>query len=112
MNGFKHVVVIVALMVAAMPCCHADDHDLHVHDAGAKAEICASHTCSCHSCDETTCSDKLEMTPGLTTPSATVAAPLSVIELYILPEDKPVLKKATLPPPGVLATLQTVQLLI
>lgn len=113
MNGLKHILIAVALLLAVAPCMHADNHRKHTHDSGARTEICASHACSCHACDTTTvCTDDSDI--PLQRASATTAAALSIstVHLFTLAERKPVIPHAPLAVGGVLASLQTVQLLI
>lgn len=110
MKLLKHMLVVVALLVAAMPCCHADGHELHGH--AAEAGFCASHACSCHSCDETPCGDKPDMPQELTVVSASVAIPSASVRLFTFIESRPAIRQAPPAVNGVLATLQTVQLLI
>lgn len=108
----KHILVIVALLTAMMPCCHALGHDAPVRDAGADSSLVASHTCACHSCDEVAHHDHIDMPQELTAPSAAFELPVTGLQLFILSETKPL--KRLVPPPvaGMLAALQTVQLLI
>ncbi|MEA2069207.1 MAG: hypothetical protein U9P12_08405 [Verrucomicrobiota bacterium] len=112
MKLLRHILMVIALMAAVMPCCHADAHDLHSHGAQADAGLCASHACACHSCEETPCGDKLDMPQNLTVASASVVIPSSPIRLFIFTEAKPVTRQAPPKVTGILATLQTVQLLI
>ena len=112
MNGIKHILIIIALMVASMPCCQADDHDLHLHDAEAGADICESHDCSCHACDETACSDEFEMPQEMTVAATLPVTPFYSVQLFIFNEAKPVARQTPPTDGSVLATLQTIQLLI
>ncbi|WP_372808547.1 hypothetical protein [Pontiella sp.] len=112
MNGLRHILVMVALLVAAFPCCHAHEHELRAPDAHAPTELTATHHCCCHSCDATLCVEELEMPQDLTLPAATVASPPPAITLMVFTESKPATPQV---PPLVcdaLASLQTVQLLI
>ncbi|WP_372845963.1 hypothetical protein [Pontiella sp.] len=112
MNWLRHVLVTVALLVAALPCCHAHEHELRAPDTHAPTELTAAHHCCCHSCDATLCVDELEMPQELTLPAATVASPPPAITLMVFIESKPAIPP--LPPRRCddLASLQTVQLLI
>ena len=112
MKGIKHILIMIALIVASMSCCQADDHDLHAHDAEAGAEICSSHDCSCHTCDETACSDVFEMPQRLVVSTAMLTAPTAAIELYVLSETKRPVQQVSPAVTGILASIQTVQLLI
>ena len=112
MNGIKHILIIIALIVASMSCCQADNHDLHAHDAEAGAEICSSHDCSCHACDETACSDVFEMPQELTLAATLAVTPFYSVQLSIFNEAKPVARQTPPTDGGVLATLQIIQLLI
>lgn len=105
------MLVVIALLVAAMPCCHAADHDLHEHDADT-AEICAAHECACHACDEARCAAGLEMHQQPSVVSITVATPPSPFYIFVFKETRPVIRQASSPASGTLACLQTVQLLI
>jgi hypothetical protein len=112
MNGLKHILIMVALLIAAMPCCHAHEFELHDHGDTADAEICATHACSCHACDEIPCAEDLEMPQELTIASVAVATPPLSILLIVFSEQKPAVRQAPPPVAGVLASIQTVQLLI
>ncbi|VGO21537.1 hypothetical protein [Pontiella sulfatireligans] len=112
MKLLKHILVVVALLFAAMPCVHARGHAEHAHDAATGAELCASHTCSCHSCDAAPCADAPEMPLQLTVASASASMPSSPIQLFIFTELKPVVRQIPPSVSGFLASLQTVQLLI
>jgi hypothetical protein len=112
MKLLKHILVAVALLVMALPCVHAA-HYGHHHDEGVElCEIAAEPCCACHSREQQPCTDNVEIQLDRTPDAATIEQASSPTLLYILPEAKPALKKAILPPPGVLATLKTVQLLI
>lgn len=113
MNGLKHILIAVAMLLAVAPCMHADDHGKHIHDSGARTEICASHVCSCHACDPTTvCTDDLDIQLRLDSATTPAALSTSTLHLFTLAERKPVITHAPLSVGGVLASLQTVQLLI
>ena len=112
MNGLKHILIAVAVLIAAMPCCHAHEVDLHDHGDAAADEICAAHACSCHACDEIPCAEDLEMPQELTIASVVVAVPPPSILLFVFPEQQPAVRQAPPLVDGVLASLETVQLLI
>jgi hypothetical protein len=112
MKFLKHILVVIALVMVAMPCCHAADHHNHEHESTAASELCASHTCACHSCDQTPCSDEIEMPQERTASSQVTTAPFSSIQLFVFTETKPVVQQAPLTVTASLASLQTVQLLI
>lgn len=112
MNRLKHILIMVALLIAAMPCCHAHELERHDHDGTADAEICAAEACSCHACDEIPCAEDLEMPQELSIASVAVAAPPPSILLIVFSEQKPVVRQAPPAVAGVLASIQTVQLLI
>jgi hypothetical protein len=112
MNWLKHILVMVALLVAAMPCSHAHEHGLHAPDANAPTEISTVHHCCCHSCAETPCMDELDMPQDLTSPAIVGATPPPAITLMVFSDLKPADPQV---PPMVcdaLASLRTVQLLI
>ncbi|VGO17624.1 hypothetical protein PDESU_06225 [Pontiella desulfatans] len=113
MNGLKHILVVIALLMAAMPCCHGHSHGMMAEAAGSESVITANHSCSCHSCEEAPCTDDLEMPQDLTLATALAATPASTtITLFTLYEIKPVVRQAPPSVRGVLATIQTVRLLI
>lgn len=112
MKLLKHILIVVALMVAATPCCHAADHVQHDHGGDVAAEICASHACACHSCAETSCTEELEMPQDLAASTTPAVAPSSVVQLHIFTEPKPVSRRIPQLVAGILASIQTVQLLI
>ena len=112
MNGLKHILVVVALLVVAMPHTHAMDHEPASDRSGAPASIAANHDCACHGCDDhAVCADELEMPQHLTAASATVPPALS-IRLFVLSESKPVIRPAPAAAPGPLSELKTIRLLI
>ncbi len=107
MSFFKHILVVVALLAAMLPCSHAEYHDHHEHDA-AMAE-----PCECHSCNHPPCPDSVEIELDHNTPdSNTIVPPSTPVLLFVLPETKFILKQTLPPASGTLAVLQTVQLLI
>ncbi len=113
MKLLKHILVVVALLAMVLPCVHAAAHLSHHHHEDIElCEIVAEPCCACHSREQQPCADTVEIQLDRTPDVAAIDPPSIAALLYILPEDKPALKKAILPPPGVLATLQTVQLLI
>ena len=111
MKFLKHILVVAALMLMVMPCTHAQDHDVHAHGEGSAPEICATHACSCHSCDTESCIEMLEV-QDLSVSLTSVEAPSSSILLMVFSETKPLTKRVPSSVPGILASLQTVQLLI
>ena len=113
MNGLKHILIAVALLLAVAPCMHAEDHGKHTHDSEARTEICTSHECSCHTCDTTTgCTDDLDLQLRLDSAATPAALSTATLHLFTLVETKPVITQTPLSVGGVLASLQTVQLLI
>lgn len=108
----KHILVVVALLAAAMPCCHAIGHAAPARDVGTEASIDVSHACACHSCDEMVCYDNIDMPQELTASFDAFDVPVTFQQLFIISETKPL--KRLVPPSvsGVLASIQTVQLLI
>ena len=112
MKLLKHILVVVALMVAAIPCCHAAAHDVHGHEHDAESQICAVHHCTCHSCDEIPCSDEFEIPKELTVAAASVAIPPSSFLLFVFTDTKPAARQDPPSISGILAAIQTVQLLI
>jgi hypothetical protein len=112
MKGFKHILIMGALLIAAMPCFHAHELEWHDHDGTAEAELCAAHACSCHACDEIPCAEDLEMPQERTIVSVAVATPPPSILLIVFSEQRHSVRQASPSVAGVLASLQTVQLLI
>ena len=112
MKFLKHILVVLALLVVAFPCCHAVGHDKHAHEADVPAEICATHACACHTCGDIPCDDELDIPQELTVASTSVIIPAFSVTLFIFAEIKPVIRQL---PPSVnstLAAIQTIQLLI
>lgn len=112
MKLWKHVLIALALLVGLVPCGHAFLH--HDHDHLAAMEVCAlsSIPCECHSCDHKACTPKTGEQRILPPVPATVEPPSSPAVLFVLPETAPAIRPSTPPVSGVLAILQTVQLLI
>ncbi|MEN8254526.1 MAG: hypothetical protein ABFR33_03555 [Verrucomicrobiota bacterium] len=105
-------ILVIALLAMLLPCSHAAMHHDHEHDAAM--ELCALDTspCECHSCEHQPCSDNVEIQLDRTPDSNTVEQPFSPDVLFTVPEPKPALRQTLPPVSGILASLQTVQLLI
>ena len=113
MKLLKHILIVVALLAMVMPCVHASAHYSHQHHEDVElCEIATGPCCACHSREQQPCTDNVEIQLDRTPDATTIDHPSVPTLLYILPKENPVLKKSFLPVPGVLATLQTVQLLI
>jgi len=112
MSFFKHILVVVALLAAMLPCGHAAEHHDHGHDSAPELCALAAEPCECHSCNHQPCPDSVEIQLDRTPDSNTIEPPSSPALLFILPETKSVLKQTPPPDPGILAVIQTVQLLI
>ncbi len=106
----KHILVVVALLATMVPCGHADMH--HDHDHHDDGVAIAGEPCSCHSCEHCPGTDKFEIqTDRVSNPIVTEH--LSIPDpLFSLPTTSTVLRKPLPPSVGILAALQTVQLLI
>ena len=113
MKRLKHIFVVVALLAAMLPCSHAAEHHDHGHDAAA-TELCAfaAEPCECHSCNHQPCPDRTEIQFNHTPDSTTIQPPSAPALLFVLPEANPAPRQTLPPVPGILADLQTVQLLI
>ncbi len=112
MKPLKHILVVVALLAAMLPCGHAEHHD---HGQDVAMELCAlaAEPCECHSCNHQPCPDSVEIQLDHNTPDLNpIEHPPALMLLFVLPETKPVLKESPPLAPGMLAALQTVQLLI
>lgn len=112
MKGFKHILIMGALLIAAMPCFHAHELERHDHGGAAETELCAANACSCHACDEIPCAEDLEMPQELTIATVAVATPPPSILLIDFSEQKHSVRQVSPSVVGVLASIQTVQLLI
>jgi hypothetical protein len=114
MKLLKHILMVVALLATLLPCSHAAIHHGHGHDHGTAMELCAlgASPCACHSCDHQPCSDRLEIQRRPAPVSDTIEPPAALVLFLSFPETKPAIKKTTPPVSGILAALQTVQLLI
>ena len=112
MRLLNHILVVVALLAAMLPCSHAEHHD-HGHDAAMELCTLAAEPCECHSCNHPQCPDSVEIQLDHNTPdSNTIEQPPAPVLLFILAETKSVLREIPPPVPGILAVIQTVQLLI
>ena len=112
MKRLKHILIGIALLAATLPCAHAMEHHDHSHDSAL--ELCAldAHPCECHSCDHLPCSADIKIQLDRTSISTSLEIfPRTALRLP-LPEYKPVLKNSPPPVIGILAAIQTVQLLI
>ena len=112
MKGLKHILVMAALLIAAVPCFHAHEFERHDHGSDAGSEICAAPACACHACDEIPCAEDLEMPQERTLASISVAAPPPSILLIIFSEQKHAVRQVPPEVAGVRASLQTVHVLI
>jgi len=112
MHGFRHIFITVALLVAAMPCCHAHSVEAHVHEGSDSSEICATHICDCHSCEEVPCTDDFEMPQESTTGSIAVPQAPVAVRLIVFTAFNPVVRQVPPTVPGTLARIRTIQLLI
>jgi len=111
MKPLKHILVI-ALLVAMLPCSHAAMYHEHEHDVAMELCAIAEEPCECRSCEHQPCADKIEIQFDRAPDSNTIEQPFSPDVLFTLPESKPALRQTLPPVSGTLATLQTVQLLI
>lgn len=112
MNGLKNILVVIALLITAWPCIHADHHADPSFIPDAVAEIAESHHCSCHSCEETVCTKTLEVQQTVAFIPVISATPSSDQLLLILSETKPVVRQITTSVYDPLVALKTIQLLI
>ena len=112
MNGLKHILIAVAVLIAAMPCFHTHESGLHDHGDDAEIELCGAHTCACHTCDEVPCAEDLEMPQERTLASVAVALPPPPVLLFVFSEQHTAVRQEPPMVSGVLASIQTVQLLI
>ena len=108
----KHILLATALLAALLPGAHALEHHGHEHDSAL--ELCALDAlpCECHSCDHQPCSADVEIQLDRTVASVSLEVPLPAAIRLSLPEYKPTLRNTTPRVSGILASIQTVQLLI
>jgi hypothetical protein len=110
MNWLKHIFLMMALLMVAMPCTHADAHN---HVESRIDQFSAVHPCACHSCDENTvCAEPLEVAQQCSVCPAVAVNPCAAHILFVLNHYGLVFPR--LPPPtiDVLTGLKTVHLLI
>jgi hypothetical protein len=112
MKILKHILVVIALLATLLPCSHAVGH--HEHDHGSAAEICSvsAMPCECHSCDSEPCSDTCEIQFDTFPGTLIVYTPSNPAVLFILPEPRFDKRTAIPSDRGILAVLETIQLLI
>jgi hypothetical protein len=112
MKFLKHSLVMVVLLAAIMPCSHAAGH--HDHDHDAIMELCAFSTdpCECHSCDHQPCSDDAKIQNDRTLVSKTIELSTTPALRFPMPKYQPTIRQTLSPVSGILASIQTVQLLI
>lgn len=108
----KHILVMIALMVAIVSCGHVDEHFDHQHHESADLCGIASEPCSCHSCESYPCTDQVKIQLNRASNAIMYVQPSASAVLFALLEAKPLCKKSILPISGILDALQTVQLLI
>ncbi|MEN7973095.1 MAG: hypothetical protein ABFR47_04595 [Verrucomicrobiota bacterium] len=111
MKFMKHI-LMVALFAAMVPCGHADMHHGHCHDADVELCGIAEEPCACHSCEHQPCADKIKIPLDHSIGAIVIERPSTSVLCFIPPETKPVLRQSLPPVPGILASIQTVQLLI
>ena len=112
MKNLKPILVVVALLATMLPCGHAAVHHDHHHDADMGLCEVAVDPCSCHSCGDRPCVGKVEIQTDRTSDTTPIEQPPISFVLFILPETNSALRQARPPSFGMLAALQTVQLLI
>ena len=112
MKFLKHILVVVSLLATMVPHVHAAAHHDHHHDADMGLCEVAAEPCSCHSCEHPPCADRVEIQSVYTPDLTTIEHPSIPDRLFALPKTIPVLRKPHPPTVGMLAALQTVQLLI
>ena len=114
MNFLKHILVMAVLLATLLPCSHAAMNHEHGRDHGSVMELCALDVapCACHSCDHQPCSGHLEIQRSPAPVSSTIGPSASIVLFFSFPETTLATKKTTPPVSGILAVLQTVQLLI
>ena len=114
MKLLKHSLIVVALMLAMAPCGHAVEHGLHDHGHDAGMEICtaSASACDCHSCDRTACTEKIPVPQQRSVVISVIEFSPSFVTLFTFSENKPFFRHSPPASVGVLASLQTVQLLI
>lgn len=111
MRMLNHILLVVVLLVALFPCAHAlthhDHHDLNILMCGIAAE-----SCSCHSPDEQPCTDQVEIQFDRIANAVAVMEPTYSPAFQIYTATASPCRKTVMHIPGILASLQTVQLLI
>lgn len=112
MNWLKNMLIVVALLITAWPCTHADNHPDSSTDHETISAIGESHHCSCHTCEHTVCTEDLEAQQTLAMVPVLSVVPSSDLLLLVLSETKPVVRRMSGPVYDPLVALQTVQLLI
>ncbi len=112
MNWLKHILVVIALLLGALPCAHAEEHAAHSHEAASGAQFCSSPICGCHICDEAACSEELGVDSISVSVSVAVDSPPADIILFVFTETRPVIQRPVSPVCSALSALKTVHLLI
>lgn len=110
MKKAKHILMMAALLMQAIPCVYALDG--HIAHDPAEAGINATHSCACHSCAGDVCCDDIDVPQELSAPSVAIHAPTFSVVLFVFSETK--LSPQSIPsdPVGILSFIRTVQLLI
>jgi hypothetical protein len=111
MRILKHILVVVAFMATLLPCCHA--MELHDHDHES-AELCAvaAAPCECHPCDHAPCVDEKQIQLDRIGMQDCIEKPTMSVLFIALDKPQPTTYRFTPPDSGILAVLQTIQLLI
>ena len=106
-------ILVIALLAGILPCSHADiHHDDHGHESMAELCAAAAGPCECHSCDVKPCTDQVEFQFNSAQGALVVMAPLNSTVLFTLSESRLANRKANPSVCGILASLQTIILLI
>ncbi len=103
---------MVALLAASMPCSHAVAHEEHRHNGEEPAGLCDNHACDCHSCDAAVCITKRAVPMERSSAPVSIIPTVSSFQIFILSEQKPLVRQAPRGSSVTLASIQTVQLLI
>jgi hypothetical protein len=111
MRLLKHILIVFALMMASLPCIHAQIHEEHAETS--ETSLTRAACCACHSGPETPCHASVK-TPQQRVSAAVIAlVPSTCFTGFVPPaEPQPVLRQVPPQGSGMLASLQTVRLLI
>lgn len=109
----RYIIVLATLAAILLPCGHADEHFGHHHDSEIGHCAVDSGHCACNACEPEPCADKTDVQLIRISEMTAIGQPSTAVAVKVWPVvRKAPRSSAVFLPSGVLASLQTIQLLI